>query len=301
LGFFVLLLLPVIYKNKRWLVRVLVYVSGFMLPLLVCLAIWQKNIVICTLLNGYGTSINEVNGIGFAEKMGWIMSQAMTLFKRCAYALIATLFFIPLFFREKRWPELVFCWCGIGGFLLINYLASPGLRYLLFALPFVLLLFAIALSLCNKANVYLKWFFMLLLVATTVYSLHADYRNKVMRIYMHPEYKQSQKDLSEEVKKRVGEKDLLWIPDSGLTYVYYFTNRLPPNLSTISYAFGQGMTKERAKRQVEAADYVLSFDHDDLEYYFDKEMKDFVYSHVAVYSDKTKEVTLHDMSRKAME
>ena len=114
---------------------------------------------------------------------------------------------------------------------------------------------------------------------------------------MHPELKQSQKVLADEVKKYVSEDDLLWIPDGGLVYVYYYTNILPPNLSTISYAFGQGMTHERAKSQAEAADYVLSFDHDDLEAYFDTKMKDYVYSHEAVFADSTREVTLHDMSR----
>ena len=140
--------------------------------------------------------------------------------------------------------------------------------------------------------------FLVALLGEVSYSVYADYHNRIGKLYMHPEYQQSMERLSDEVKRRIPEGATLYIPNGGLYFVYYQTNITPPNLSTIGYAYGgAGLTVDSAFKQAESADYVLSFDWEQAEPYYTKELKAFIYSHEEIYVDTTRKVVLHDMSR----
>lgn len=298
LGYLFLCLFLMLFYCKTDAKRIAMFLLGFVVPLLICLAIWGNAFVNNVFLNGYGSSIDESNGIVLHDKLHWILDGAKVLFVRCAIALPVSLLFIPLFVKEKKGLLVMFCWCGILGFLMTLYLNSGVPRYLLFTLPFVMVLLALTLSLLPKSKRVLRGVFLVSLAVTVAYSVYADYHNRVWKIYMHRDLKNKKEEMAREISKRIPEGATLWIPNSGLCWAYYLTNATPPNLDAFSYAFGAGMNVDNAIKQVKAADYVLSFDWEEADHYFTKELKDFVYSHEAVFvSSDLGGVVLHDMSK----
>lgn len=297
LGYLFLCLMLMLFYCKCEAKRIIVFLLGFVVPVVFCLTIWGNAFINEVFLNGYGTSVDEMNGIMLNDKIHWIISAAKTLFVRCAIALPVSLLFIPLFIKEKRGFWLLFCWCGIIGFLMTFYFNCGIPRYLLLALPFVMMLIAITIALLSKANMALRVFFLISLAITMAYSVYADYYNRVWKIYLHRDIKNGQKELAHEVSKRIPEGATLWIANSGLCGVYYLANATPPNLETIGYAFGAGLTEKTAYEQARAADYVLSFDWEKADHYITKEIKDFIYSHEVVFVSSDGEVVLQDMSK----
>ena len=297
LGFFFLCLFLMLFWRKSGGIRILVFVLGFSFPVLMCYAIWGYDLITMTLLNGYGTTIDESYGRGADYKMGMILSGSLFFFKRVAPASLVTLLFVPLIVREKKTIMAVFCWLGILGFLL-QFWFNTEPHYTLLILPFAIILYALVISLLPKAKKIISVLFLVALLGEVSYSVYADYHNRIGKLYMHPEYQQSMERLSDEVKRRIPEGATLYIPNGGLYFVYYQTNITPPNLSTIGYAYGgAGLTVDGAFKQTESADYVLSYDWEQAEPYYTKELKAFIYSHEEVYVDTTWNVVLHDMSR----
>lgn len=277
--------------------QIIVFVLGFLLPVLLCLAIWGRSFIEMTLLNGYGTSIEKSYGRGAEHKMNNTISAFRLLFIRLAPALSPTLLFIPLIVREKKTIMAVFCWLGILGFML-QYWFHFEPHYMLILLPFAMILFSLVISLLPKARKIVAALFLVALLGEVSYSLYADYHNRIGKLYLHPEYQQKMRHLSDEVKERIPEGATLYILNGGLYFVYYQTNIVPPNLSTIGYSYGgAGLTIENAFRQAESADYVLSFDWEGAEPYYTKELKKFIYSHEEVYVDTIWDAVLHDMSK----
>lgn len=300
LGYLFLCLFILLFYCKTDGKRVAMFLLGFIVPVVICLAIWGNAFVNNVFLNGYGSSVDEANGLILHDKVLWIWSAAKKLFVRCAIALPVTLLFIPLLFKEKKGIPVLFCWCGVLGFLMTFYLNAGYPRYLLFSLPLVMMLLAMTISLLPKSKIWLRVVFITSLAITVTYSIYADYYNRVWKIYLHRELKETKEELAQEISKRIPEGASLWIPNSGLCWAYYLTNATPPNLNTMSYAFGAGMTVDNAVEQAKAADYVLSFDWEVADPYFTKELKDFVYSHEAVFvSTETHlgSIVLHDMSK----
>lgn len=297
LGYMLLCLMLMLFYCKSGAKRIFVFLLGFVIPVVICMAIWGSAFVNNVFLNGYGTSVDEMNGLVLNDKVHWIMIAAKTLFVRCAIALPASLLFIPLFIKEKQGFWLLFCWCGIVGFLMTFYFNCGIPRYLLLALPFVMVLIAMTIALLSRSNRTLRYVFLISLALTVAYSIYVDYHNKVWKIYLHRDIKNGKKELAHEVSKRIPEGATLWVANSGLCYVYYLANATPPNLETIGYAFGAGMAEKRAFEQVKAADYVLSFDWEKADHYITKEIKDYIYSHEVAYVSSDGEVVLHDMSR----
>ena len=300
LGYLFLCLMLMLFYCKSDAKRVVVFLMGFIAPLLVCLTIWGSSFVNNVFLNGYGSSVDETNGIMLHDKIHWIFGAAKMLFVRCAIALPVSLLFMPFFFKEKKGFLVLFCWCGILGFLMPFYLNFGIPRYLLFSLPFVALLFALTISLLHESKKILQVVFLISLSITVAYSIYADYHNRVWKIYLHRDLKETKEEVAQEISKLIPEGATLWIPNSGLCWAYYLTNATPPNLNTISYAFGAGLTENKAVEQAKAADFVLSFDWEVADPYFTEELKDFVYSHEAVFvSTETHlgSIMLHDMSK----
>ena len=297
LGFSFLCLYLLLFWRKSNGIKAFVFVLGFLLPTLLCYTIWGQDIIDMTLLNGYGTTIDESYSRGADYKINNILSACRLFFIRVAPALPATLLFIPLIVREKRTIVAVFCWLGVLGFIL-QYWFHFEPHYVLIMLPFAMILFALVISLLPKAKKILTALFLVGLLGEVSYSLYADYHNRVGKLYLHPEYQQNMQRLSDEIKKRIPEGATLYIPNGGLYFVYYQTNIIPPNLSTIGYSYGgAGLTIDGAFQQVKSADYVLSFDWEQAEPYYTKELKEFIYSHEEVYVDTIWEAVLHDMSK----
>ena len=297
LGFFILAMALMIFKFKVKGGRMGVFVLGFALPILACLIAYGDNLVTSTLLNGYGTTIDKSYGRTFALNKERIFHGFKLLCNRTAPVLFVTLLFIPKCVREKKGWMLVFGWLGILGFMMVYYF-DFCLHYMLYVLPFVMIIMAITFSVLRETRMWLRVLFVMGMVFTVGYSMYADYHNKVWKLYLHPQYKQSEIDLSKEVKARIPEGATLWIPNGGVYFVHFLANTTVPNLSTISYSFSDGgLTREEAVEQAEAADFILSFDWDQAEPYYTKELKDFIYSHEPIYVDTIWDIVLHDMSR----
>lgn len=297
LGYLFLCLFLMLFYCNSGLKRIGMFLLGFFVPVLLCLAIWGKPFVNNVFLNGYGSSVDEANGLMFHDKIQWIFGAAKMLFVRCAIALPVSLLFIPLFVKEKKGFIVLLCWCGILGFLMTFYLNFGIPRYLLFSLPFVALLLALTISLLHESKKILQIVFLISLAVTVAYSIYADYHNRVWKVYLHRALKETKEEMAQEISKLIPEGASLWIPNSGLCWAYYLTNATPPNLNTIGYAFGAGMTEDMASEQAGAADFVLSFDWEKADSYFTKELKDFVYSHEVVYVSENGVIVLHDMSK----
>lgn len=305
LGFFILCLFLTIFLHKSNIPRILVFILGFIVPILVCIAIWGNSFIDEVFLNDYGTSssIDELFGITFAGKIGQILRAAKYLCVRCAVALPITLLFIPFFFKEKVLLPVVFCWCGIIGFLLTFYFNFGIPRYLLLILPFVMLLIALTISVLDKAGLLLRIVFLVALSITTVYTIYADYHNRVWKHYiLHAEYKIRKEEMADELRKLIPEGATLYTPNCQLCWAYYLADATPPNLATIGYSFGADITVEETAEQVKTADYVLSFDVFPAEPYFTKELYDYVFSHEAIYVSSSSpsdgwKIVLHDMSK----
>ena len=257
LGFFVLAMVLLIFRYKVKVAKIGVFVMGFVLPVLVCLIVYGNKFVTSTLLNGYGTTIDKSYGRTLALNKERITHGFKLLCNRAIPVLLVTLLFIPKSVREKKSWVLAFGWMGILGFMMSYYFAYC-LHYLLYVLPFVMIIIAVAFSLLSKTRIWLKVLFIIGVVCTVGYSVYADYYNKVWKLYLHPYYKQKELDLANEVKTRLPEGATLWIPNGGLFFVHFLANTTPPNLSTISYSFGdEGLTKEEAVKQAESADFIL--------------------------------------------
>ena len=297
LGFFVLAMALLVFKYKVKVARIVVFVLGFVLPVLVCLIAYGSKFVTSILLNGYGTSIDESYGRTFALNKERITHGFKLLCNRATPVLLVTLLFFPKSISEKKGWIFAFGWIGILGFMM-SYYFDFCLHYMLYVLPFVMMIIAVTISLLPKIRIWLKALFIIGMVCTVGYSVYADYYNRVWKLYLHPNYKQQELDLANEVKTRIPQGATLWIPNGGIYFVHFLANTTPPNLSTISYSFSDGgLTKEDAVKQAEAADYVLSFNWEQAEPYYTKELKEFIYSHEEVYVDTIWQAVLHDMSK----
>lgn len=306
LGYFFLCIFLLWFGSKNGRGKIFVFVLGFLLPVLLCLLIWRQDFVSNILLNGYGTSVDEARGVKFSDKMGWIIGSGKYLFFRSAIVLLPTLLFIPLLVKEKKAMWIIFSWCGLFGFLMANYFVFGLPRYLLLTLPFAMMLIALTLSVLPKSGKLLCIVFVLSLLHTTLYSVGVTYYKRVWEVYLHQEQKELRERIADDVKKHIRPNATLWTPNCALCFVYYLSNSTPPNLATIGYAFGSGMTRDMAMEQAKSADYVLCFDMEKAEHYFTPELTSFIRSHEAIYVDTTNiigylgqtgNIVLYDMSK----
>jgi len=297
LGFFVLAMVLMIFKNKDKVFKIVVFILGFVLPVLVCLVVYGNKFVDSILLNGYGTTIDKSYGRTFDLNKERILNGFRLLCFRSAPVLLVTLLFFPKCIKEKKAWIMVFGWLGVLGFMLTYYFDFCQ-HYMLFVLPFVMIIIATAFSVMKETRSWLNILFVFGLICMTGYSMYADYHNRMWKLYLHPEYKQREIDLSNEIKSRVPKEATLWIPNGGIYFVHFLANTTVPNLSTIAYSFSDGgLTREDAAKQAEAADYILSFNSEQAEPYYTKELKRFIYDHEAIFVDTTWNVVLHDMSK----
>lgn len=286
-GYFFLCIFLMLFCFKwRW-TKILVYILGFLLPLFLCLIIWGHDIISNALLNGYGLSMDVKRGVMFDVKMRWIVGNAKSLLLHIAIVLPITLLFIPLFVREKKAKWVIFSWCGLLGFLMANYFVWGFPRYLLLTLPFAMMLIALSLSILRKQGKLLRFAFVFTLTYTVFYALGATYYKYVWKIYLHQEEKVLRERIAEDVKRSIPSNATLWTPNSDLCFVYYLSNATPPNLSSIGYSFGSGLTRDMALEQLRTADYVLCHDMEKAEHYFTQEETNFIRNHEAMYIDTT--------------
>lgn len=295
-GFLLLSLYLIIFITKNKWQNILYFLVGYMIPIIICYAIW-KNYFISIIFSEYGTKTAAEAGydISITQKLKWILNNYKELFSRIAVILPISFLFLATIIKQNKIIEYIFCWCGIVGFMFQFYFVGGGFHYKLYTIPFVVIIIALLLSL-NFSNKWLKLIIYIPIILMTMYSMYAVYNNRVRKLYMHPELKYSQYKLADEVKKQIKPNSTIWIVHGGIYYVYYLSNILPPNLSTIGYSFGPiGISEEKASKQISSANYVLSFTKDyDFESFYTPANKKIVWKHKCVYLSDA--VVLHDMS-----
>jgi len=297
LGFFGLTCAVVLLYSDAKFSKLLTLCLGFLIPILICFAIWKAGFV-HVLLPGYGTKSAAEAGrdVGTMSKLGDIYDNFIELCTRVALILPISLLFIRACYREGKLKAFILCWCGVLGFMLQFYFVPGGMHYKLYAVPFIAIIVGILLSLDLK-HCWHKCLLYIPLSITVLYSVYADYNNRIRKIYLHPEKKSKDMVIADKISTIVQDSSL-WIVHGGLFPVYYYSSLLPPNMKTIGYSFGPlGLNESKGFEQAEKADYVLSFVADyPFESFYTDSLRDFVWQHEVIYI--TDEVVLHDMRKK---
>ena len=239
------------------------YLLGYCLPLLVCLACWGTDIYRSILFNGYGTDVMDAywgENISLETKLLRLWSNLMSFANRIAPVIYIALVLIPLLFKQSKWRETLLCLFGITGFLLQFFFVHGGPHYFLYMIPFALLLIPILLSL--DLNKYLRGIVWIFIGITTFLGIYSAYHNRVWKRYMHSGRQEylSQWKFGKQVADIVQEGETIFIPHSGLCYVYYTANLYPSCMAEIGYGVGpMELTIETAKKWTYSTDYVLHF------------------------------------------
>lgn len=253
LGFLGLVIFLIIFNKEKW--TQLLYLSlGFIVPISICALIWDFDFIPILTGNGYN-SIGEHYGKGNFEML---FNRILYFFKRIYPVILPGIFLIPFFYKKLNTNERVYfllLFLGIIGFLL-QFFFAPFSHYFLYIIPFASILSFYLLEKITKC----RWIYSSLLLITFGLSIYSTYYNRVYKIYFKNQtIKSSQYLLAQEITKIIQENNTLYIADIGLVYLYYLTNKLPPNLGTIGYSFGAGLNKQTHLKQIKSADYILKF------------------------------------------
>ena len=195
---------------------------------------------------------------------------------------------LPAIFKQNKWREALFCLFGLGGFLLQFLFVLGGHWYLLYLIPFALLLIPIMLTL--DLQKYIRGVVWAAIALTVAFGLYTAYYNRVWKIYMHggkQEY-ENQWKMGEQISNIVQEGETVFILHAY--FVYYTANLYPSCMAEIGYGMGpMEMTIEKTAKCVSEADYVLHFTHQfqcsqfpeswkgkDLEYYYTDSIQQYV-------------------------
>lgn len=274
-GFYFLVVLLVLFNSDRWK-QILYLTIGYAFVLVVCSFIWGHDFW-KIVFNGYGTNENAEMLIGEPITPLLLAKRyfGMILFfvKRIYPLLIVGMLLVPQMIKYKKYKELFFCVCGILGFALQSYF-NLGLHYYLYLIPFAAIFSGSLMVL--KTNKIIKTLYGFAFVVTILLSLYSTYYNRVYKYYIVSNQKKEQLALAKIILSKTKQADKLYIPHGGMAQMYYLTNLLPPNLSTIGYSFGAlGISEAEAMKQVRDADFVLHFKKDyPYEVYFTKKVKD---------------------------
>ena len=260
LGFMVLGLFLVFFQSGFKWQKCILFIVSFFIPLLLCWIIWKDSFV-SLIFSDYGTVSAEEAGwdISLSTKLNQIAS-SLWLF---VWRIFPFLFVLPLIlFFEKSLtkPEfinIIWCVCGILGFSLQFYFVKCDYHYMLYMLPFAILIMCIVISsVSNKSVRYVTYVFGFVMIVIIVYS---TFWNRVYKQYIKLNDKQEQRVTADKVNEILnGDSRDIWIANSHLFFIYYLSNLYPPNVSTIGYSFGPlGLNEDDALEQISSSDYVI--------------------------------------------
>lgn len=294
-GFFFLTIYLMLISSQYQLKQKLFwFVLGYSLSIGCCFFLFGQEFI-SIIFSGYGTETAKSAGydVSFMAKLLSIKNNLLYYIKRVVPMLILVFcFFLPII-RQKKWKHTIFCILGILGFSLQYYFVQGGWHYALYMTPFSVLFISILLSLrLSKIGRFICLFGCVVTVFLSVYS---TYHNRVYKHYLNSREKMEQKNIGYLVEKNIPQGCSLWIVHGGIYYVYYLTNRMPPNIATIGYSFGPlGLSEEQGRKQAEVADFVLRFSKDyTFETFFTSDLKKQVEQHPFVMIQDSA-ILLHD-------
>lgn len=305
LGFCLLVIcLIVLYSKDRRLSRIGLFILGYLTPLALCLVIWGKDIVNSIILNGYGTNTAELAGwdVSFGHKCGQIIGNLWYFLRRvCPIVIYSTLLIPSALGNIKKggdeWKQMLICYLGILGFALQFWFVAGGLHYLLYLIPFAVLLLPSIYLLSNGRIT--KSLAILSIAITMLLGIYSTYHNRVYKGIIS-RGKESQCQISSILSEKIEVGKKVWIPHGGIEYLYYFNNLMVPNIATIGYATGPlEVTLEKQWAQIKSADYVICFKRVyPYEYSFNQEVRDWLSQFSVEPLDRDGEILLYDMDSK---
>ena len=207
------------------------YLLGYCLPLFICLACWGTDIYHSILFNGYGTDVMDAywgREATLASKLIRIWDNLFGFANRIVPVLYVALVLLPFMFKQDKWREALCCFFGIGGFGLQYFFVHGGLNhYMLYMIPFALLLIPIMLSL--DLNKYVRAVVWVIIGWTMVLGIYSAYHNRVWKRYLHDGKKdyEHQWVMGKRVADIVQDGETIFIPHGGVCYVYYTGNLYP--------------------------------------------------------------------------
>lgn len=303
-GFLLLdIYLILFYCRERISGKLVRFLAGYSVPIVICLAIWRMDIVSSVLMNGYGGEEVRmmVGGVGYNFVKRLIVGSAYFCL-RFPFVVLSVWAF-PWIARIGKWKEVLFCLCGIGGFLLqmkfivitTPALQQPQSHYLLYVLPFAAMLLALMLSFENQTKCYR----VVLLCCVCVSVAYSGYRIARFSIpgYLDEDSREMQRETADRVNGLIDGSKTVWIADGSLEYLYYLCNLYPADMKNIGYSTGCfEITPEKALSEVHQADYVIYYDDrgepDWWRCYFSTEVQDYVYGHPSVVVDRNQNIAL---------
>lgn len=272
---------------------------GYVLPVILCFAIWQQDFL-CLFLNGYGTTSAEEAGrdTSLLSKLGDIFDGWWRFCGDACPAAVVGLLIARNSRQQKRLHYFLFALCGILGFSLQFYFNIER-HYRIYLVPFACLL--IAEMLVTQTRPWLTTIKYLAIIWTVGASLFNTYR---LLDFTHDNCTPAEiRAISARVRQYVPENAVLW-PAQGAYYPLTFTTpTLMPNLSTVGYSFGPlGLNPEEAMQQAKSAEWVV-YDPDLLHqsfYYLTDSLDAYVRQFPSVPLCETKGVRLYKMEKEAV-
>ncbi len=294
LGFFLLGLYAIIFIAQRNLRTVLVYIIGYVLPIVVCYLLLGSELLDSTLKNGYGTQAAVDAGYDItliAKVRQYFEGIRFYSIYVCPIIVISFLFLYNLW-KQGRIANIIFAYCGILGFALQFFFASSA-HYMIPLVPFGIITATEILSV--KTNKWLQYVKSVTIVLLICLALYKTYYNRVYKLYIKRDIRTEQQMFTNVIQKYVRHDNVLYIVHGGLYYLYFTADVLPPNVSTIGYSFGpMGLNTEQCLYQIKSADYVIRYSKDyPYESYFTDSVKSILekYPIIAQFQDST--ILLH--------
>lgn len=278
--------------------KLLYYLIGYSLPLLLCFFIFGYNMFDSILFNGYGTETMELAGwdCSLVGKLKTICNNIYYFATKIVPAVCVSILFIPYFIKENRIKEYLYCLLGIFGFSLQFYFVPQALHYYLYLVPFGVLICAL-LTTCvfNKKLLCIVVFIVFYTIFVSCYNV---YRRRIYRTYY---LSYSKKINQDKVAQKLMQCDIsgktIWIAHTELQCYNYLCNFFPANLQEVGYAVGPlEVTQEKALKQLNSSDYVLhSTKRNSFDYYFNDEVEYYLSQFPADTIDENGEVLLRKL------
>ena len=254
-------------SSDKWK-QMMTFIAGYCLPLLLCLAFFGTEMYRSILFNGYGTAeMDAFRGIETTPSM--VLTRiAGNLFSLCNHqvpVVYVALLCLPLLFRQGKYREVLLCLFAIIGFALQFVFVHGGRHYLLYMIPFALLLVPLLMTI--ETNKILRYGILAVIGITTLNGVYAACHNRALKRYVlegEHDYENQWKS-GEYIINLVQDGETVFIPHVGLEYLYYTANLYPPRMAETGYCTGpMEVTVDVCAKNVAEADYVIHYTDEEI-------------------------------------
>lgn len=294
-GFFILVLYILLFIAKKGYKELIMYMLGYVLPIILCILLFGDKFITAVIFNGYGTETASLAGydISFANKI-YQMSNGLKYY----FIYVCPLSFLPILFicsivKQRGFKILLFAYCGMLGFALQFYF-NIGNHYMIPLVPFGIIAITEFLSLDNK-KAWMNFIKCVLITIIITIPLYKTYKNRVIKMYFNNPDRDKKEILAQELKSYIDGEETLYIVHGGLFSLYFLSDIKPPNIDDVGYSFGPlGINQVECLKQIQDADYVLRFSNDyPYDYFFTDSIKSYLESYPVVQQFNDSSILLH--------